>query len=227
MIPTRSEGANPVRQASASWGEVSQLTEVIATPPRSWASTSPISRYRVRARPSNPPPDSLACLAMRVSGTTIVTNASVRTDAWLRPRARSSLIWVASAGAPARRCRWTHRSRSAPSSGTVRTVRRTSSISSVRAARSSRSVSPCPRRARSSDSAIPMPGCTIAAVSAQVLVAWFWITATRASAGPCGGPSWIWTPCSTPGRSATAMSSAAPAAAREPKLVHPISPPRA
>ena len=39
-MPARSAGANPVRQATASCGEVSQVTWVIAMPPRSWASTS-------------------------------------------------------------------------------------------------------------------------------------------------------------------------------------------
>ena len=59
-MPARSAGANPVRQANASCGEVSQLTWVIAMPPRSWASISAISPYSTRARPSRPPPHSLA-----------------------------------------------------------------------------------------------------------------------------------------------------------------------
>ena len=59
-MPARSPGANPVRQASASSGLVSHLTEVMPSGPRSWASISPISRYSSRQRPSKPPPDSLA-----------------------------------------------------------------------------------------------------------------------------------------------------------------------
>ena len=43
MIPARSAGANPVRTASASWGEVSQVTSVMPMPPRSIAEISSAS----------------------------------------------------------------------------------------------------------------------------------------------------------------------------------------
>ena len=43
-----------------------------------------------RARPANPPPECHAALASRVSGTTTVTNASVRTLALDNERCRSS-----------------------------------------------------------------------------------------------------------------------------------------
>ena len=81
MMPARSPGANPVRTATASCGEVSQVTVPIRMPVRSWASTSAISIAIARARASTPRPNSLASLASRSSGTTIVQNASVRTDA--------------------------------------------------------------------------------------------------------------------------------------------------
>jgi len=53
-------------------------------------------------------------------------------------------------------------------------------------------------------------------------VVWSCTTATRLPAGPWGGPSWISTPASTPGRSLTCSSVAAPAAARERNRVHPV-----
>ena len=53
----------------------------------------------------------------------MVTNCSVRTEAWVSPWARSLLICSASCGASGRRWLLTHSSRSAPSSGTVRTMK--------------------------------------------------------------------------------------------------------
>jgi len=98
---------------------------------------------------------------------------AVRTDAPVRTCWSSSLMTLTCAGPSGRRCREIHWSRSAPSSGTVRTRKRTSSTSSVRLTWSSRSAKPRPNRLRSSASLIPVPGCTIAAVAAQVRVAWF------------------------------------------------------
>ena len=134
MIPARSPGANPVRQAMANWALVSHSTLLTPMPPRSWVSTSPISPYSTWARPCTPPPACLAVLAMRASLATIVTNASVRTETRESSCASSSLM-VATAGWPPG-CRWRviHWSRSAPSSGTVRTNNRISSSSSVRLA---------------------------------------------------------------------------------------------
>ena len=143
-MPARSPGANPVRQARASSGEVSQLTVVIPIGPRNWASISPMSRYSSRHRPSSPPPDSLAERAMRVSGTTMVMNCSVRTEAWVSPWARSPLTFSAIGGLLGRRWLLTHSSRSAPSSGTVRTMKISSSTFSVRPATSIRPVSASP-----------------------------------------------------------------------------------
>ena len=72
-----------------------------------------------------------------------------------------------------------------------------------------------------------MPGCTTAAVTAQVRVVWSWTTATRLPVGPCGGPSWISTPANTPGRSGTCRSAGAPTAARERNRVQPVRLPTA
>ena len=226
-MPARSPGANPVRQASASCGEVNQVTPVIAIPARSCASTSPINPYRTRARPVRPPPHSLAARPIRVSGMTMVTNASVRTDAPDRAWASSSLTCLARPGPFGRWWRAIHRSRSAPSSGTVRTVKRISSMSSVREASSSSCDRPAPCRRRSFASLSPIPGWTTAAVTAHVFAAWSWMSATRARACPCGGPSWIWTPASTPGRSAAARSCAFPVAAALVNRVHPVRAPTA
>src|SRR3546814_3172600 len=72
-----------------------------------------------------------------------------------------------------------------------------------------------------------MLGWTIEAVTAQVFVASSWITPTRCSCEPCGGPSWILMPCSTPGRSGVSRSSARPSVALARNEVQPSSPPTA
>ena len=79
MIPARSPGANPVRQASASSGVVSQVTLVMPSPPRSWASTSAITAVEDAGPALEAAAGSLAALPSRPSGTTTVTKASVRT----------------------------------------------------------------------------------------------------------------------------------------------------
>ena len=56
-------------------------------------------------------------------------------------------------------------------------------------------------RARSWLSRSPSPGCTTAAVAAQVRATWFWMMATRSPASPMGGPSCTATPANAPGRS--------------------------
>ena len=61
----------------------------------------------------------------------------------------------------------------------------------------------------------PWPEWVIAAVTAHVWAAWSWMIATLACDGPDGGPSWITTPDSTPGRSTSARSLVLPTLARD------------
>ena len=85
-IPARSPGANPVRQANASSGR-GQPGHGGHPQPAAQLGLDLAHQHVActRARPSRPPPDSLAVAAIRASGTTIVTNASVRTLALVRP----------------------------------------------------------------------------------------------------------------------------------------------
>jgi len=221
MIPARSAGANPVRTANANCGDVSQSTSVMPMPPRSIAEISSANAYNTRVRPSRPPPNSRACFPIRVSGTTNVTNASVRTAARVRAVASSSFIRLANSGPSGRRCVAIHCCRSAPSSGTVRTRNTTSLIRDARAATSRSSVRPRPYWSRRSPSAMPTPGCRRAAVIAHVRRPWSWMTAYRVCAGPFGVPSWTSMPVITPGRSASSSASTFPMAALLRHDVHP------
>ena len=67
----------------------------------------------------------------------------------------------------------------------------------------------------------------MAAVAAQVRVAWFWMIAIREPDNPVGGPSWISTPVNDPGRSTSSGSSACPREARDRNRSHPLTPPMA
>jgi len=215
MMPARSPGAKPVRTAAASWGEVSHSTALIRIPARRWVSTSAISMAIARARASMPRPNSLASRPSRVSGTTMVQNASVRTPA----KVRVAAIWVftrrASSGAVGLWWAASHCSRSAPSSGTERIRNWTSLTSSVRAHAFNRPARPRPWLSRSEPSANARPGWLIAAVAAHTRDARSWIRAKRVFVGPLGGPSWTRIPASTPGRSGTPRSSVWPVAARD------------
>ena len=209
-MPARSPGANPVRHTTANSGDVNQVTSLMPTGPRSCASTSAITEYRTRARPSMPRPCSRALRPIRASGTSTVTNASLRTAAPVNTAWSWLFACLASAGASGRRWFVSHSVRSAPSSGTVRTSSWISSTSSVRAAASRSWDSPAPNRSRSTPSAIPIPGWVTRAVTAQVRAVWCWMTATRVWVGPCGGPSCTSTADNTPGRSAASRSSTRP-----------------
>ncbi|CAL8968075.1 hypothetical protein TESS_TESS_01571 [Tessaracoccus sp. O5.2] len=150
-----------------------------------------------------------------------MTNASVRTAARVKAVASSSFIRRASSGPSGRRCAAIHCCRSAPSSGTVRTRNTTSLIRDARAATSRSSVRPRPYWSRRSPSAMPTPGCLIAAVIAHVRRPWSWMIAYRVCAGPFGPPSWTSMPVITPGRSACSRASALPVAAL---LRHDVQP---
>ena len=72
-----------------------------------------------------------------------------------------------------------------------------------------------------------MPGWVTDAVSAHVRQRWSWMIAALVNVAPRGGPSWIRTPCSTPGRSGSASESASPVEAFDRNRVQPARPPTA
>ena len=130
MMPARSPGANPVRHTTASSGDVNQATSLMPTGPRSCASTSAITANRTRARPSMRRPCSRALRPIRASGTSTVTNASLRTAAPVNTAWSWLFACLASAGRVGRRwlsatasVRRRRRERYGPSAGSHRSAR--------------------------------------------------------------------------------------------------------
>ena len=198
MIPARSPGANPVRHATASSGEVSQDT--LASSRARRAAAPPPRRQRVQdcGAAVEPAAGLLGGLGQAGLGD---DDGDERLGAHRGPGqacCRSSLIARTSARASSRRCRVIHWSRSAPSSGTVRTRRRISSMSSVRAGRVEQvrqaGAVPGPsRRCR----CIPMPGVDDRAGDRPGAGGVVLDDRDPPPRRPGGGPSWISTPART------------------------------